>query len=100
MTWDIDTSTLYSKPHIERFLNKYGRYYKQNYVVIKSQRYRSQSKNIEDCKNKLHELLLSVLKPPRQRKATKPSKKDVLKRLESKKRLSEKKRLRRRSYDD
>jgi ribosome-associated protein len=98
MVWDIENSSCYSQAHKIRFCDKYKRYLVDGKVVIKSQRYRSQSKNIGDCKEKLHELLLSVKTAPIVRRATKPSKSSIRKRLDNKKKQSLKKRGRSDSY--
>jgi len=42
-------------------------------LVIQSQRFRDQAKNVEDCLAKLREMVLHALHVPRPRKATKPS---------------------------
>jgi ribosome-associated protein len=67
-------------------------------VQITSQKHRSQKMNMDDCISKLHELLATVLHPPKPRKKTKPTKSSVRKRLDSKKKDSEKKRLRKVDY--
>lgn len=83
----------------ERFLKKYAA--KLNAfgeLSIHSDRHRSQPMNIEDCREKLKEMILSVAVPPKPRKKTKPSKSQKRKRLESKRIHSDKKANRRASY--
>jgi ribosome-associated protein len=53
---------------------------------------------MEDCIEKLHEMLEEVRRPPKLRKKTKPKRSAVLKRLDSKKRDGDKKRQRRGDY--
>lgn len=94
LTWNIVISISCSPSVKERFYNKFKQYLVEDCVVINSQKSRSQNQNIEDCIKKLHELLAKVEHPPKLRKATKPTKGSVKKRLESKKINSSKKKLR------
>ena len=41
-------------------------------IVLTSQRYRDQARNVGDCLTKLREMLAAVAVPPRRRKKTKP----------------------------
>jgi ribosome-associated protein len=65
-------------------------------LVLTSQRYRDQARNIDDCLDKLRNLIASVSKPPRKRRKTKPSKASREVRLSEKRAASEKKRRRQR----
>jgi ribosome-associated protein len=65
-------------------------------LVIASQRYRSQQRNADDCLEKLRELLLEVARPPIPRKATRPTRGSVERRLAQKSRRSQAKKQRRR----
>jgi ribosome-associated protein len=47
---------------------------KEGELLITSQRSRDQAKNIEDCLEKLRELVLRALHPPKPRRPTKPTK--------------------------
>lgn len=69
-------------------------------LVMSSQRYRDRSRNVADCEEKLKVLLLEVAVAPKKRKATRPSRRQVEKRLKQKKQRSEKKQSRRSSFDD
>src|SRR5262245_6594943 len=44
----------------------------EGFLVIQSQRFRDQPKNIEDCREKLRAMVLGALSVPKPRKATKP----------------------------
>lgn len=55
-------------------------------VVLKAQQYRSQEKNRSDALRRLQELLRNALHEQKPRKKTRPSKKSVAKRLDSKNR--------------
>lgn len=53
-------------------------------VIIQAQRFRSQDRNREDARERLLALIQAVLKPPKPRIATKPSKGSQERRLSSK----------------
>jgi ribosome-associated protein len=63
-------------------------------LVLTSQRYRDQARNVHDCLEKLRNLILLSAKTPRARKKTKPSKASREARLTEKRAASEKKRRR------
>lgn len=73
-------------------------------LVISSQQYRDQPRNRDRCVEKLVALVAAALRPPKRRKATKPSAGSVRRRLADKKQTSQKKASRRSgkggSYDD
>jgi ribosome-associated protein len=64
-------------------------------LLVTSERFRDQLKNIEDCRAKVRAMVLEVLHPPRPRKATRPSRGARERRLEAKKRQGQRKALRR-----
>ncbi len=68
-------------------------------LVITSQRFREQHRNIADCLAKLSDLLAAALIPPKVRRTTKPSRGSQRRRLDAKRRRSETKQLRRRLAD-
>jgi ribosome-associated protein len=68
-------------------------------LVITSQRFREQHRNVADCLAKLSDLLAAALVPPKVRRATKPSRGSQRRRLDAKRRRSETKQLRRRLAD-
>jgi len=65
-------------------------------IVIKAQSFRSQGKNEEEARQRLAEIIRSVLIQPKKRRPSKPSRGTIEKRLNSKKRRSKSKNLRRR----
>ena len=69
-------------------------------LVIHSQRFRDQGRNVADCLEKLRELLASVARPPARRRPSKPSRAGVERRLEQKKRQGERKTDRRKPRPD
>jgi ribosome-associated protein len=83
-----------------RFRKLAGRYLtEEGEVVIASDEYRDQLRNIERSREKLRALLLTALVPPKRRIATKPTKSSRLRRLDDKRRASQKKSSRRTSHD-
>jgi ribosome-associated protein len=70
----------------ERFLANYrSRITTSGEVVIHSEEYRDQPRNIEACYSKLRQMILTVLRPPKRRRATKPTKGSKVRRLKEKK---------------
>ncbi|MCO4754443.1 MAG: aminoacyl-tRNA hydrolase [Bacteriovoracaceae bacterium] len=93
--WDMENSKSVStylknrfRTLFKRFVNEHGE------VVIQSQRHRSQSRNKLDCETKLRSMLLAAKAEPKKRRATKPTRSSVKKRLDNKKRHSDKKKNR------
>ncbi|HEY1066010.1 MAG TPA: alternative ribosome rescue aminoacyl-tRNA hydrolase ArfB [Pirellulales bacterium] len=64
-------------------------------VVITSQKYRDQPKNIEDCLEKVRAIVERAVAPPTIRKKTRPTKGSKMRRLNDKRRDSVKKESRR-----
>ena len=99
LDWDLNQTEAIPYSVKERFRAKYkGFLNDQGVVQITSQRHRSQKDNIDDCIQKLHEMINEVFVPPKPRKATKPKRSSILKRLNTKKIDSEKKRMRKSDY--
>jgi ribosome-associated protein len=73
-----------------RFLTAYGgRVTNAGDVVIHSEEFRDQPKNIQACLDKLREMILAVLRPPKKRRPTKPTRGSKVRRLNEKKRRSD-----------
>ena len=97
MQWDASRSVQLPEAVRERFLAAYARRLtKEGILVISSQRYRDQGRNVADCLSKLRDLILSVAIAPTQRRATKPTRGAKQRRLSEKKANSERKQARRR----
>ena len=96
LRWPIMTSKHLPAAVRERFVNRYHRRINANGdLIITSQRYRDQGRNVADCLAKLRDLLESVATPPRTRKPTKPTQRSQERRLENKGARSRQKKLRR-----
>lgn len=95
MAWNIKKNTSFSKAHKERFTKKYSRRISEDgVIVIQSQRYRSQARNIADCIEKLNEMLEDTAKAPKYRVATRPTRSSVERRIKTKKSKSDTKKTR------
>ncbi len=95
MYWPIAESSALPQDVKDRFVAKFGhRLTQEQIVIITSDKYRDQKRNVEDCLEKLKEMLLEVLVPPKKRRPTKPSKSSVQKRLSGKKADSDRKKMR------
>lgn len=82
----------------ERFKNRFSRFVVGDEVQITCQESRSQKVNQDECIQKLFSMLNSVLRPPKVRKATKPTRSSIRKRLDSKKKDAQKKEGRKKIY--
>ncbi len=74
--------------HLARRRDRDGRW------LVTSQRTRDQGRNLADTLSKVRTAILAALRPPRARRATRPSAASVSRRLEAKRRAGEKKRRR------
>ncbi len=90
--WNIDAnSTL--PPEVKQRLRSQqsGRISNDGFLVIQSQRYRDQPKNIDDCRQKLSAFVISATFVPKPRRATRPTKGAKERRLTAKKQQSQRK---------
>lgn len=96
LRWPVSVSPSLPEEVRARFVERYrSRMTETGDLLIWSQRYRDQARNVEDCLEKLREMLLAVAQRPKTRKATKPSRASQRRRLEGKRQLSQKKEGRR-----
>lgn len=101
LRWNVTASACLPVQVQDRFLKKYAsRLTTEGEVILTSQKYRDQTGNIEDCLEKLKEMILSVLVAPTPRRPTKPSKQAKEKRIQTKKVVSVRKENRRRPRID
>jgi ribosome-associated protein len=85
----------------KRFTDKYAnRLTTEGQIVIQSQRYRDQGRNVADCLDKLREMILTVAVAPIKRRPTRPTRGSQQRRLQNKKQRSEKKQSRRKPRMD
>jgi ribosome-associated protein len=90
LRFDVLTSPSLPPDVRERFLNRYqSRLTNSGEIVIHSDEYRDQPRNIDACRAKLREMVLSVLRPPKKRRPTKPTRGSKVRRLKEKKARSQ-----------
>lgn len=103
MRWTPATSPSLPSEVRDRFVSRYAtRLTLAGELILTSQRSRDQNRNVEDCLERLKEMILAVARKPVTRRATKPSRGSHKRRLEGKRLQSGKKRGRQRppSGDD
>ena len=96
LRWPVARSAALPPDVRARFLARYSRRLTgDGEVIVTSQRYRDQGRNVADCLEKLGELVAAVAVRPTVRRPTKPSRAAKARRLDGKRRDSVKKQQRR-----
>lgn len=96
LRWAVTTSDSLSDAVRQRFLTKYRRRITTDGdILVVSQRFRDQGRNVADCLSKLREMLESIEKAPTRRKKTRPTKASRERRMKEKKSRSQRKQNRR-----
>lgn len=99
--WHVMRSSLFTDEEKALINTKFTRRInKDGYLIVKSSETRSQLENKAIARQKLEETVAKALIQPKKRKATRPTKAAVEKRLENKKRDAAKKDDRRRDWLD
>lgn len=94
--WDVTTSPSLPDDVRARFLAAFKtRINQAGQLVLSSQQSRDQPKNIAACRDQLREMILSVRRPPKKRRRSKPTLGSKIRRLKEKKQRSEVKARRR-----
>ena len=94
--WTVASSAGLPDDVRDRFVTAFrSQINKQGELVLHSQRYRDQERNVADCLKKLSAMLLRVAQPPKHRKPTRPTRGSKQRRLDNKKARSEVKSRRR-----
>jgi ribosome-associated protein len=97
LRWSVRSTRCLPDDVRQRFLATYARRISSDGdMVLTSQRYRDQSRNVADCIEKLRRLVLAVEKAPRRRRKTRPPRAVNERRLSNKRHRARKKELRRR----
>lgn len=95
LRWNVTQSSSLGEGVRTRFLAKYARRISdEGALLLTSQRYRDQPRNVDDCLEKLRVMILAVATPPKRRKKTRPSRGAVERRLKTKREQSNKKQQR------
>jgi ribosome-associated protein len=96
LRWQVAATPSLAPAVRQRFVAKYGnRINAAGELVIAADEHREQSRNVTACYERLREMIVAVLKPPRKRVKTRPSRAAVERRVEAKNRRSETKERRR-----
>lgn len=96
MRWNLVESESLPGDVRDRFIAAYRRRMTvEGELVLSSERFRDQPKNVTDCLEKLHELLQSVATAPKPRRAVKPTHASKRRRVEAKRERTETKDRRR-----
>ena len=94
LRWFVETSTLPAAVKA-RFKKKYGaRLTRSGELVIEANAHRTQALNRVAARQRLAEMVRSVLQPPKRRIATRPTQGSIRRRLDAKKQRSQIKALR------
>lgn len=88
-------SEAWRKRFVARFANRINR---DGKLVLHSERYRDQPRNLEDVRQRLTTMLLETQSAPKKRRPTKPSKGSQRRRLDSKTKHGQKKQSRRKDF--
>ncbi len=101
LRWLVGQSTSLPRDVRERFLRRFARRItRDGEFILTSPRYRDQGRNVQDCLDKLRDMLREVAIPPKRRVATRPGRGARERRLGDKRRRSDVKRTRGRAGQD
>jgi len=102
MRWNVVASSALPDGVRARFIERYRRRITTGGdIVLSSQRYRHQQRNIDDCLQRLKSMITAIATPPTPRRPTRRSRASIERRLNKKRRQSEKKQRRGTSrFDD
>lgn len=101
LRFDVRSSSLSAYAKDKIFKKPDRRMTKDGIIIIKAQRTRNQARNREDALERLREIMLKALHDPKPRRATKPSRGAVQRRLSAKTKRGEIKSTRRKvKFDD
>jgi ribosome-associated protein len=100
LRWNVVQSLSLPGDVRTRFLARYrSRLTTGGELIVSSQRYRDQGRNLADAFDKVTSMLAAAATLPKTRRATKPTRASVARRIKSKQHGSKKKQLRRRVDD-
>ncbi len=98
--WSVADSEAIDIAWRRRFTSRFGnRINREGEIVLQSDRYRDQPRNLADAQSRLVQMLLEVREPARPRKATRPTAGSRRRRREAKQKQSQKKQSRRARFD-
>lgn len=83
--WNVTGSPSLPEDIRARFLQRYPRRInREGCLVLSSERFRDQARNVADCLTKLRDLLVAIATPPKPRRKTRPTKASRERRLQGK----------------
>lgn len=86
MKWELAKNAILREDAVQRFREKFANTINRDgFVVVVSDKFRDQSRNMDDCRTKLEAMIEEIIKPPKKRKPTKPTTSARMRRLDSKK---------------
>lgn len=92
LRWQVGDQPRLPPDWQRRLLARHGnRITREGELLVHSDRYRDQPRNLEDCRQRLVQWLLECEAPPRERKKTRPTYGSQLRRLDTKRRVADKK---------
>jgi len=95
LRFDIIKTTAISDSIKERLVQLAGRRISEDGVlIIRSDRFRNQTRNRQDARNRLAAMIRQAVMPPKVRRKTRPSRRSITRRLENKRRRATTKQLR------
>lgn len=102
LRWSVRSTKAVPEEIRSRLINRLGRRINdRGELVLASQRYRDQARNVDDCLDKLRRLVAAAVKLPKRRKKTRIPHSAREERLQQKRAASQKKQRRsRQSFDD
>jgi ribosome-associated protein len=101
LRWNVAASPSVPDAVRDRFVSRYRRRINaEGVLVLHSQRFRDQGRNVADCLAKLRTMVAAVVEPPPRRKRTRPTRSAVERRLREKRERSERKARRARPTRD
>jgi ribosome-associated protein len=96
--WQVRRTKALPQETRDRFLAMYAaRISREGELVLASQRFRDQGRNVSDCLVKLQSMLQAAASPPKPRRATRPTRGSVEERLRAKRSQAARKRGRKRA---
>lgn len=96
LRWSVAKSPSVPEDVRQRFYDKFSnRITVDGDLILTSQKYRDQGRNVDSCLEKLRVMLVAVVAPPTPRRPTKPNIQSRKRRVEKKREQSQKKQMRR-----
>lgn len=99
LTWSLTDTTVLTPDQKAIASSRLKHRLNGGVITVVSSQYRSQHRNREAAKARLEHLVASAIVPPKTRRATRPTRGSVQRRLDTKKRRSQTKQARRGSWD-